>query len=134
MTDSTTTPIPSRLALWFSMLGGAVAWGLHLISASLISEWGCFSGLHEFEYGGVTLVAWLLVIVSLLATLLAAWATWVAWRLQTSMTGLPASTFDIDAPRETDAFLARTGTATSGLFLFIILAESLPILFYLSDC
>jgi hypothetical protein len=116
------------------MLGGAVAWGLHLISASLISEWGCFAGLHAVQYQGVTLIAWLLTAVSLLCVLIAGWATWVAWRWQRMMKALPASTFDIDAPRETDAFLARTGTATSGLFLFIILAESLPILFYLSDC
>src|SRR5690606_39142115 len=117
-----------RALLWFGFLGGATAWSVHLVAAALIAEWGCFSGLQQTMYWGVTLVAWLLILLSAAMLLIAVLATAAAYVVKKR---LPAHTVDDElAPHdEMDQFLARFGIAASGVFVFIIAAESLPILY-----
>jgi K+-transporting ATPase A subunit len=131
------SPVPHnsrrRILLWFGFLGGAIAWSIHLVAAALIAEWGCFSGLQQTSYGGITLVAWILILLSGAMFLIALFATLSACAVRKR---LPAAGDDSALPPhdEMDQFLARFGVAASGVFTFIILAESLPILYFLTDC
>lgn len=124
-------PRVSRTALWFGFLGGAVAWTLHLLAASFISEWGCLTGLARWQWLGLTSIAWLLIAASVLMLLLAIWATWVAYRLQHQLSEAGSTPLDRHG---TATFLARAGLITNGVFTFIILAQCVPIFYFLSRC
>ncbi|MBX3444590.1 MAG: hypothetical protein KF774_19475 [Planctomyces sp.] len=133
MTAHDRTGIEQR-RLWFGLLGGGIAWTGQLIAASFISEWGCFSGLGDRHVGGLMMITWLLIGVSLAMAALAAVATVVAARLHARWRtdGGPGS---VDSPYDSsEAFLAKAGVIASGLFLFIIVAQSIPIVFFLRGC
>lgn len=121
----------SRACLWFGLFGGGIAWMFHLLSAYAAAEFGCVGGLGERNFWNLSFVAWLELALAAIAALIAAVATAVAYRtlrrLQSSMHG---ATGGGDAERYT----ARTGLLTSGIFTFVILFESIPILFYLRNC
>jgi hypothetical protein len=118
-----------RSALWFGLFGGAVAWTVHLMLAYATAEFGCVGRLGERSYQGITLVAWLEVVLTLVTTLASAAATVVAYRCHRRLR-CDAARADADAERYT----AWAGVLTSGLFTFIILFESIPILYYLHNC
>jgi hypothetical protein len=130
VSDAVLADLPTRLGLWFGFLGGGVAWTLHLLLSYFVAEFGCEAGLDRHVYLGIMLPAWLLMGVSLFTTLLGAAAVFVAWRLKRRFQALPG---DPEADGA-DRFLARTGFLTSLLFTAIIVAQSLPILFYLGSC
>ena len=121
----------SRAALWFGLLGGAMAWTVHLLLAYAVAEFGCVGRLGERGYLGITLVAWLEVALTLGTTLASGAATVVAYRChrQLRFAAAPADAA-VAAERQT----AWAGLLTSGLFTFIILFESIPILYYLHHC
>jgi heme/copper-type cytochrome/quinol oxidase subunit 2 len=123
----------NRLELWFGLLGGGVAWLGHLLSAYLIAEFGCVSGLGKRHMAGVTVVAWLILAASATALLVAGAAVWVAYRSRERLVAEadPADPEDDTAP---ELSLARTGLTTSLIFLMIIAVETIPIFFYLRDC
>ena len=110
-----------RFALW----GAALAWLTHLLASYAIGEFGCLSGLQRYEAGGVTAVAWMLVAVTLVTMAVAIAGTLTAWRALRSP-ALPAS--------GSERYLLRVGLWMSGLFILIILAQSLPIGYHLHDC
>jgi hypothetical protein len=113
-----------RGALWFGLLGGAAAWTAHLTLAYAAAEFGCVGGLGVRGYLGVSLVAWLELALTAVTTLVAASATAVAYRAFRRLRPDEAA----------ERYAARAGLLTSGLFTFIILFESIPILYYLHRC
>jgi heme/copper-type cytochrome/quinol oxidase subunit 2 len=123
----------SRLELWFGLLGGGVAWSWHLLSAYLIAEFGCVSGLGERHVAGVSVVAWLILAASAIALLVVGAALWVAYRSRERLAreADPANDDDDTAP---ELSLARTGFITSVIFLMIIAVQTIPIFFYLRNC
>jgi hypothetical protein len=62
---------------------------------------------------------------------MAAAATLVGWRMRRRFPQQEAAT---GGARGSGPYMARAGLISSGLFLFIILVQSLPILFYLRRC
>lgn len=78
------SPERQRLAtdawLWFGVLGGAIAWMLHLLLAYAIAEFGCVSPFHEVKRLGLSGVAWLEGLASLPMLGLAIFANIVAQR------------------------------------------------------
>ena len=130
-TALTNGPSVGRVAVWFGALGGAIAWLAHLLLAYFISEFGCFSGLHGRTLGGLTAVAWAVLAVSAAMLLIAVAAAWVAYRSDRKIRG---HGFRTNTPEGAAGFLARSGAATSGLFALIIIAQSIPIFFFLKDC
>lgn len=121
----------SRASLWFGLLGGAIAWSVHFISAYVVAEFGCVGGLGERSYWNISYVAWLELGLTVFAFLMAAFSTMVAYRSQRGLasgTACPCS--EQCAVRST----ARAGMLSSGLFTFVILFESIPIFFYLHRC
>ncbi len=121
----------SRAALWFGLFGGAIAWTVHLLGAYAVAEFGCLGRPAHYDYLGITLVAWMELALTAVTTLAAVAATAVAVhcyrRLQSSE---PAEVTGPTAERDT----AWAAVLTSGTFVFIILFESLPILYYLQSC
>lgn len=109
-----------RGRLWFGLLGGAGAWLAHLLLSYAVAEFGCVSGLHQYQWLGISLVAWILLAISLLTASVAA-----------------AATRSIPAPAEEsspEGHLGRMGCLSSGSFFAVIVVESIPILYYLSRC
>jgi hypothetical protein len=119
----------SRGAMWFGLFGGAIAWTVHLMLAYAAAEFGCVGRLADRVYLDISLVAWLEVALTLATTLVAGAATAVAHgqhrRLQSY-----SEEVGVGAERS----IAWTGVLTSGLFTFIIVFESIPILYYLQTC
>jgi hypothetical protein len=117
-----------RFRLWFALVGGAVAWLVHLMGAYVIAEFGCVGTTQEYSVLGVTLVAWLLVGLTLLTCGVAVGATLVARGMEHARTDVLRP--DDDAVRS----IAHAGALTSGISAFVILFESVPILYYLHGC
>jgi hypothetical protein len=136
MTASITSPSVPRPRLWFGLFGGALAWLVHLVGASIAAEWGCVAGLDRWQLLGVSAVAWLVIAISVLTLLAAAGATWSAYHVNRHYHDAAGHQRDTDAFDEhgTDVYMARTGLWTSGLFVFIIAAESIPVLYFLTEC
>jgi hypothetical protein len=120
-----------RAALWFGLLGGAVAWTLHLVFAYVIAEFGCVGRTTHQEYLGVTQVAWLELALTAGTTLAAAAATAVAFH-HNRLLRSRERTEDTNVAAERNT--AWVGVLTSGTFTFIIVFESIPILFFLHGC
>lgn len=121
----------SRAALWFGLLGGAFAWTIHLVAAYGIAEFGCAGRLAEHEYLGITSVAWFELALSIATTLVATASTIMAYRTFRRLRSTAArDDTHVAAERNT----ARAGLLTSGTFTFIIIFESIPILYYLHHC
>lgn len=121
----------SRMPLWFGLLGGAVAWSAHLMFAYVIAEFGCNGPLRERQYSGISLVAWLEITWTIATALVAVLATWVAYRSYgVRRSGDVRTNGALAAERHT----AWAGLLTSALFTWIILFESIPILYYLHRC
>lgn len=137
MTTSVTSPGVSRSRLWFGLLGGAISWLLHLIGASIISEWGCLAGLNRYELLGITAVAWMLIAISVVMTLVAVFATWFAYRVDRHYREIDSQHRGSEHDAEghgTDIYIARVALWSSALFVFIILSQCVPIFYYLTQC
>lgn len=125
-----TTAGQSTWRMWFALLGGAAAWTGHLMLAYAISEFGCTAGLGRRSLLGISAVSWMLLVMSAAMTALAAWALLVSNGI-----GRLATRDARDADDEATAeYVARFGRIANGLFLFIVVIESLPIFFFLGEC
>lgn len=120
----------SRPALWFGLLGGGVAWTVHLIAAVAVAEFGCIGQLGAHSYLGVTLVAWMVLALTAVTTVASAWATIVACRGYRRLRDKAAARTDLAIER----YAARVGGLTSGTFTFVILFETIPVFYYLHCC
>lgn len=118
------------------LFGGAICWTIQLLFAVFISEWGCISGMGDFRLFGVTAIAWSVIAVSLLTMALTGWAMRLSLgscRRQ-SRSAAESDSEDFAAERESARYLAQVAVWSNGLFLFIIVAQTIPILFYLTEC
>lgn len=123
----------NRGSLWFGLLGGGVAWTGHLLSAYLIGEFGCVSGLGERYVGGVTVVAWLIIAASFAALLFAGSAAFIAYRNRERLSREPQPN-QVKEGSEPELEMARTGLIASAWFFVIIAVETIPIFYYLRHC
>jgi hypothetical protein len=114
----------NSVSVWFGLFGGAAAWSVHLLSASAIAEWGYYAGLSQVKWLGLNAIEWLILGVTVTTLAISAAATWVAYRAA----GRVRRT-DGGESHNTCLFLTYAGIATSGTFMFIILAQSVPLIF-----
>jgi len=121
----------SRPALWFTLWSGAVAWLLHLLLVYGIAEFGCGSGLGDRHVLGISVVAWLLLAVTLATMVLAVAATVVGFRSALQSREVEP---DLSAEHHARLFTARAGAITSGLFAVVIVVQGIPIFFFMKDC
>lgn len=132
LNQSNEATMVTDLQLWFGVMGGAIAWLFHLLLSYGISEFGCVSGFRERQLLGITGVAWLEIAVTVLSLALALGATLVAHRSKRQFARLiDSARLEANDPR---VFMARSGVMASGLFVFIILVQALPVLYYLREC
>jgi hypothetical protein len=120
-----------RGTLWFGVLGGAVAWTIHLLAAYALAEFGCVSGLGQRSAYGISYVAWAILVMSVAVTAVALLATLLAGRAWQSFGNDDHPSSPATAGEQ---YLAQAGTLMSGLFTVAILFETIPILYYLRTC
>jgi hypothetical protein len=127
-----------RVALWFGLLGGCLAWTAHLTLAYVIGEWGCVWPAGRRHLLGISGTAWVEFLLTILTAGTAIAATIVAHRCDRRLRQVegghtPPGGGETDTRRPA-FFAARAGTVISGLFAYIILVETLPTLFFLQRC
>jgi hypothetical protein len=120
-----------RWGVAWVFFGGALAWLGHLLGAALMAEWGCLAGWGERRWLGISAVAWGILVLSIAMFVVAVSAIWTGYRLRSSVSG---GDWSPDESRDTRRFLIETGLRANWIYTFIIVAESIPILFYLSEC
>jgi hypothetical protein len=111
------------LALWFAILGAPIAWAVQLALGDMFSELGCEAG----GFGGLSLV---LLLISLAAAVVAAWALFVAWRAHATL----RSNAREDIPFERASFMAVAGILSSSLFLMVIVMGGFIPHLFLETC
>lgn len=109
----------------------ALAWLMHLLGAATLSEWACLSGWGGSTTMGITTLNWLLVGLSVVSVSLAALGTVIAYRMLASVPGDPGRDASEDS---TGRDLARVGFWGGTMFLVAILAECVPIFYFLTGC
>lgn len=116
-----------RAFLAFAFFGGAFAWAVHLMLAQFISEWSFVGGIYRRSFLGLSISVWILLAAALALTALAAASLGVAIRLRKK-----ASKEDVGpSPSGATAdFLAAVGILSGIVFVLVILAQSLPLLFF----
>ncbi len=115
---------------WFAFLGGGIAWTCHLLSIYAIGEFGCVSGAGDISYMGISVVAWLILVLSFLLFTVAASASLIGYLDKRR------DSLDKHSRPEEDGgrFLSSFGFMLSALFTLIILIETLPVFAYLDGC
>jgi hypothetical protein len=120
----------NRFAIWFALLGGAIAWTLHLMLAYAVAEFGCLSGLGDTHLAGLTVVTWMLFGVTVVAGGIAALAILVSLRLHRRFRHVTASGEGARA----NAFSARLGLISNIVFALVIAVQAIPIFYFLRVC
>lgn len=123
---SGTAPV-SQKALWFGLLGGAVAWTLHLLAVYAVAEWGCVMTAPRPGLRGESPVV-LMIVVSVACLLLAGAAAAVAYGSLRRVRGSSGERSGVQA------FMAYTGLISNGLFAFVIVSQAVPIFYFVSAC
>ncbi len=126
-------PVSPRI-LWFSQLGGAVAWVLHLTGSYSVGEWGCASPFARDQFLSLTGPVWLLFVVTATAMALALAAAWTGHRAEAELRAKERFPGRVGETRHPGIYMARSGLMTSGLFAFIILVQSVPTFYFLRSC
>ncbi len=126
---SDTTGEVSRLQLWCGLYGGAIAWTLHLLAAYAIAEFGCVSSFRDARFLGITGVAWGILAVTALTLILGAGSLWISRRSQRLLLAEFGEKED-----DPEVFLAHIGWICSVVFFGIILAQAVPVLYYMRSC
>ncbi|HMB16541.1 MAG TPA: hypothetical protein VKN62_09515 [Pelovirga sp.] len=121
---------PQEWRRWFAFLGGGFAWTFHLLSIYVVGEFGCVSGMDRNIYAGISMVAWMILILSAAALSIAVAAAFVGYRDK-----LHDKVQEIFSPEDDGGrFLSSFGFLLSSLFVLIIFVETLPVFAYLDGC
>lgn len=102
-----------------------MAWFVRFIVVWIIAEFGCVSG--ALEIGGLRSPIVVLTIASIPFLAVAGAAVFVGWRRRRSPAGG-------DETRSSASFMGRAGIIASGIFLVIMMAEMVPIFYFLDEC
>ena len=121
----------SAVRLASGLFAPALAWTVHLLGAVTISEWACLAGWGQAIVLGIALLSWVLIALTLATVLVAAVGVWLAYR---AASGQPPWDEPRSAIAHNELFLARVGVWAGAMFLLVILAQSIPILYFLSGC
>lgn len=129
VTQAAVDRMPSSAALWLILVAGAVAWFARFLAVWALSEYGCISGVLGEGAVLTPVVAVSVVTVPFLAV--AVGACLYSWRaLRVSRTASPTGNQAVESTR----FFAATGLVVNAVFTGVILAETLPVYFFLDQC
>jgi hypothetical protein len=126
-----TTGAVSRFRLWFGVFGGAVAWTIHMLLAYGIAEFGCVSSFRDARFLGITGVAWGILAMTALTLILAVGALLIARRSERCC-WWPICAGKRRTNRRSS--WPASDWITSVVFVAIIVAQTLPVLYYLRSC
>lgn len=115
----------SRFAAWFALLGGGVAWFARFLVIWIIAEFGCVAG--ALDVGGLRSPVVVLTIASVPFLAVAFAATFVGWSRYRSVAAS-------DESGSGARFMAGTGAIASGIFVVIMIAEIIPIFYFMNEC
>lgn len=115
------------IRLWFALLGGALAWSAHFMMNYLLVTIQCVTGWLGASVLGISVLLWLIMLMTLIALGITAWSYAVARRASQQAQAADAPT---DGYR---MYMARGGLWMNGLFMLLIVLETLPI-FFLRPC
>ena len=120
--DSPRTRRTGALLLWFAVLGGAVAWAVHLMAAWGTEELTCAAGHRSISGTSLVLVMALMAAIPGAVALAALGVSWRAWR----QTGRRR---DEELGRRLDRarLLAVVGMSANLLFVAIIAFDAVAI-------
>lgn len=108
--------------IWFiSILGGAIAWSIHLVISYGISEAACEIENSLFYFMGFTSAGWWLIITTLLCLSLSIASTVISYNRH-------------KVAETEDPFISTFGIYVNLIFTLAILAQSMPIFTLLGDC
>lgn len=131
-------PRAGRGRIWGGLWGPAVAWLVHFLAIYALAEFGCLSPLAERVVLGASLVAWLVLAVTVACLALSGGVTWLAWRIDQRLSAAPTAPAtagpEADPGPDAGRFAARAGWTSGLLFTLIIAVEAVPVFFYLRDC
>ncbi|WAL69561.1 hypothetical protein ORV05_17885 [Amycolatopsis cynarae] len=113
------------LLLWFAVLGGAIAWALHLAAAWSTDELACFAGHHEISGTPLYVVITLMVVIPGVIAL-AALGTALLVRHRTSGTAVEEGRPD-GTRRDRTRLLATVGIWANLLFVAIIAFDGVAV-------
>jgi len=119
-----------RWELRFAILGGGIAWTLHLLLAYVVAEFGCIAGLGQVSFLGLNVVSWLLFLVTIPTLGMGLAATYVSWRCHSKAEKALAAQADLAG----ENFVAYTGLISNLIFVFIIVVQTIPIFYFLREC
>jgi len=127
---------PPGVFLSLFLFGGAICWTIHLLFIAIVTEWGCVSGMGELRLLGITGIAWSVIVASLFALALTGWAMRLSLEScrQKCGTDIGSDGDESDGKRGSGCYLAQVAVWSNGLFLLVIVAQTIPILFYLTEC
>lgn len=133
----TTDRLPGRragliggLLLWFGVLGGALAWTVHLLAGWSIEELACAAGSSEVAGLSLRYAIGLTVLIPAAATMAALAVAWLAWRRTGSQDAGPQRAGAVGHALGRARMLALVGLASNLLFLIIIVLGGVAILVF----
>lgn len=121
----------TRGALWFGVLGGAIAWFVHLALVYTLAEAACITGFPWFTVLGFHGTLLLIVIVTLLTLAVTVVAGVVAYRNRRLLDESNGPIAPLN--RGASEHMVRGGVYLSVFFVLLILVETLPI-FFMRPC
>ncbi|MEU4244696.1 hypothetical protein [Actinoplanes sp. NPDC026619] len=110
------------LLMWFAVLGGALAWAVHVFVAWGADELTCQSGHTSVQGVPLRAVVGAGVVLPALVAAAALLMAWRAWRQTNAAKG------DDDPRMERAGMLALLGVCANALFLAIIIAGGAAVL------
>ncbi|TLD71368.1 hypothetical protein FEM03_07505 [Phragmitibacter flavus] len=96
---------------------------MQLLLLWVAAEFGCEGSWAKQGLGGVTGVAWLVVVASVILMAKVVWIIRLSEQIERG-----------GGDRETMTFVARVGKTGNGLFLLVMMAQMVPVWFFLRDC
>lgn len=130
----TAFPTPRRKKIGFGLIGGGLAWLVHLLLTYGIAEFGCPSRHGDWTFLGITGVAWMLLGASAGTIPIALAATWVSHRRQQVLRREALDKIENEEDIGSELTLARIGFLSSLIFAVTILVQTIPIFFFLQSC
>ena len=110
-------PNRNRPRNWIAVLSGPVLWTVHFMVVYLLTETVCKTPFLDFALLNVPGATWLMLGLTLLL----------------SLTTFAMCFWSAQAWEDEGVFMLRAAALLNGVFMFIILAEGLP-LFFLRPC
>lgn len=114
-TGRATGAVGNAFMLWFGLLGGVVAWMIHLFAGFILLYFGCNGANARMAIAAATIVPALVAAAALLVA-------YLSWRK-----GGARTTDDVGGALGRSRFLALAGMGLSALSLIIIVSFGIPL-------